>query len=162
MCDPVLGPAILSSGLQLIKTKGAIDSQNEAARTNTANALQAQNDSIDQTQDQYIEQNRSLIQGGFDAILEGRANESAAYASAIQNGVQGNSVKALMRSHKQNSARSAGRAQQEIKSLRQQTGASLKHIKSTTQGRINGVPRTKMGLGDVAQIVAPIVRSQME
>ena len=159
MCDPVTG------GLMAINAASSISSiseQNGSAAANAANATQAANNEYASTTAQYIEQNRSLIQGGFDAILEGRAAESAAYASAIENGVQGASIKAVMRSQRQNTRRGAGRTRQELQSLRTQTGANYDHIASKQQGRINSVPTTSFGIGDLAKIATPAVESQME
>lgn len=159
MCDPV---TMGLSALQGIGAVAGINAQNEAAAANRENAVAAANDQYASTTEQYIEQNRSLIQGGFDAILEGRENEAIAYTSAIQNGVQGASVKAVIRDQKQKTGRSETRTSQEIKSLSTQVGANLKHIGTTAQGRINSVPTTSFGLGDVASVLTPIVRSQQE
>ena len=158
MCDPTIAMA----GLNVAKSASAIGAQNSAAVQNDAHAKAAMNDEYVSSTEQYIEQNRSLIQGGFDAVLEGRANESIAFASAIENGVQGSSVKALLRDHRQKTQRSSGRTKQEMKSLKDQTGANYKHIRSKAQGRINSVPTTSFGLGDVANALSPIVKGQME
>ena len=177
MCEPVtiaaiastVGPALASAaptiaatGLAAVSSVSAINSQNAAATKTRAHAVSSANDETASSTSQYIEQNRSLIQGGFDAILEGRANESAAYSSAIENGVQGASIKAILRSNKQSTARSSGRTTQEMASLKTQTGASYKHISAKAQGRINSVPTTSFGIGDLAKIAAPGIKSQME
>ncbi len=159
MCDPVTAGL---TGLQAISTVSEINGQNAAAVKNAAYAKSAANDEIATTTEQYIEQNRSLVQGGFDAILEGRAAEAEAYTSAIQNGAQGASVKAVLRDRKQKTARGAGRTKQEMASLSRQTSANFKHIGSKTQGRINSVPTTSLGIGDLAKIANPAIRSQME
>lgn len=159
MCEPT---TMALMALQGASTVSAIQSQNSAAVANSQHAISAGNDETASTTEQYIEQSRSLIQGGFDAILEGRANEALAYTSAIENGVQGASVKAMLRDRKQKTGRSAGRTNQEIDSLTRQTGANYKHIASKTQGRINSVPTTSFGLGDLAKIAAPAVRAEME
>lgn len=159
MCDPL---TIAMAGLNAASSASAIGAQNSAAVKNDAHAKAAMNDEYVSSTEQYIEQNRSLIQGGFDAVLEGRANESIAFASAIENGVQGSSVKALLRDRRQKSSRSAGRTEQEMKSLKDQTGANYKHIRSKAQGRINSVPTTSFGLGDAANALSPIVKGQME
>lgn len=159
MCDPAtLGLAAISG----IQSMSSISSQNKASAANTANALEANNNETEQTTAQYIEQQRSLLQGGFDAILKGRANESTAYTSAIQSGVQGASIKALLRDQKQKTARSAVRTGQEMTSLQNRTGASYEHIAAKTQGRINSVAPTGFTIGDAAGILAPIVKSQMD
>jgi len=174
MCEPVtlatigsMASTAVSSGaagaaLTGISTISAINDQNAAAAENGAHAIQAMNDETATTTEQYIEQNRSLVQGGFDAILQGRASESAAYTSAIENGAQGASVKAVLRDRKQKGARSAGRTKQEQASLARQTGANYKHIGSKAQGRINSTPTTSFGLGDFAKIAAPMVNAQMD
>lgn len=159
MCDPL---TIAMAGLNAASSASAIGAQNSAAVQNDAHAKAAMNDEYVSSTEQYIEQNRSLIQGGFDAVLEGRANESIAFASAIENGVQGSSVKALLRDRRQKSSRSAGRTEQEMKSLKDQTGANYKHIRSKAQGRINSVPTTSFGLGDAANALSPIVKGLME
>lgn len=159
MCDPL---TIAMAGLSAASSASAIGAQNSAAVKNDAHAKAAMNDEYVSSTEQYIEQNRSLIQGGFDAVLEGRANESIAFASAIENGVQGSSVKALLRDRRQKSSRSAGRTEQEMKSLKDQTGANYKHIRSKAQGRINSVPTTSFGLGDAANALSPIVKGLME
>lgn len=159
MCDPAtLGMAALSG----IQSMSAINAQNEASAQNRANALQAANDEREQSDFKMIEENRSLIQGGFDATLAGRANEAIAYTSALENGVQGASLKALMRDGKQKTARSATRTGQEIKSLTTQQSVNYRGITTKTQGRINSVPTTGWTLGDTAGVLAPIVKSQME
>lgn len=161
MCDPVTAGAAMG-GLQLIQTMSGISDQNRAAKRNARAAGQAQADETDQTTASYIEQQRGLLQGSFDAILEGRANEATAYTSAVENGVQGASVRAMLRDRSQKAGRNKSRAEQEMGSLRAQTGASYKHIRSKAKGRINSVSPTKFGLGDAAGILAPIVSSQMD
>lgn len=159
MCDPVTAGL---AGLQAIGAVSDINNQNDAAVANAQNAKRAANEESASTTEQYIEQQRSLIQGGFDAVLEGREAESMAYASAIENGVQGASVKAALRNQKQKTGRSQSRTSQEMQSLRTQTGTNLRHIGEKTKGRIASVPTTSFGLGDAAQVLTPIVRSQME
>lgn len=159
MCDPAtLGMAVLNGVGQM----AAINEQNAAASRNSMNARLAANAEFESETNKFLEQQRSLIQGGFDAVLEGRANQSAAYASAVQNGVQGASVKAVLRDQRQKAARSASRASQEMDSLSNQTGANFKHITEKTKGRIASVPFTSWGIGDTAQVLAPIVRSQVD
>lgn len=159
MCDPI---SIGMAGLSAISKASAINAQNQAHVANAANALEANNNEIEQSTEQYIEQQRSLIQGGFDAILEGRDAESIAYTSAIENGVQGNSLKAILRDQAQTAGRNAVRNSQEMGSLRRQTGANFDHITAKTKGRISSVSSTKWTLGDTASVLAPIVRSQMD
>ena len=159
MCDPA---TLALSALSGVQSMAQVNAQNKAHAANRANALQAQNDSIDQQGQQYTEQNRSLIQGAFDAELAGRAAESAAYTSAIANGVQGASVRQMMRSKGQVASRNAQRAKQETASLRAQAGNNLRGLSTNTQSRINSVSRTKFGLGDAASMLTPIVRSQMD
>lgn len=159
MCEPT---TLALAGLSAMSSASTISAQNSAAVQNAANAKQAMNDSYASTTEAFIEQNRSLLQGGFDAILEGRANEATAYASAIENGVQGASIKASLRAARQKTDRSQVRTSQEMKSLRTQTGANLKHIRTGAQNRINSVPTTRWTLGDTAGVLAPIVKAQME
>lgn len=159
MCEPT---TMAMAALSAAGSMSAINSQNEAAMANRQNALQAQNNQIDDQGRQYVEQNRSLIQGGFDSILAGREAEADAYTSAIANGVQGASVKAMLRDQGQKASRSSTRTQQEAESLSTQTGANFKHIRSQTQGKINRVSTTSFGLGDVAKALTPIVRHEME
>ena len=159
MCEPM---TLAMAALQGASSMAGINAQNEAHVKNRANALQAQNIEIDDTGRQYVEQNRSLIQGGFDAILEGRSAEAEAFTSAIQNGVQGSSVRALMRDRKQKTNRNATRTAQSQDSLKTQVGANMRHISNKTQGRINSVSSTGFGIGDMAGVLAPIVRAEME
>ena len=178
MCEPITATALLttigggsaaagtaavaSAGLSAASSISAINAQNRAHVANRANAMQAQNNEINDQGRQFVEQNRSLIQGGFDAILQGRAAEAEAYTSAIQNGVSGSSVRAMLRDRRQKVARNATRTQQERTSLEQQTGANFKHIGAKTQGRINSVSKTSWSLGDTAKALQPIARAQME
>lgn len=161
MCEPISAGTIMMAGLSAVSSMDAIGKQNSAALANANNANQAANDQYASTNLKFIEENRSLIQGGFDSVLAGRAGESMAYTSAIENGVQGNSVKATLRSMSQKTQRGISRTTQESSSLRAQTGANLKNIQTTTQGRINQVPTTKFGLGDMASMLAPIAKSQL-
>lgn len=153
MCDPVTGGMV---ALNAIQTMSGIDAQNQAAMENNAAANKAAADEQDETTRGFVEQQRSLIQGGFDAILEGRAAEAEAYTSAISNGVQGSSLKAVLRDQRQKSGRNQSRVGQEMKSLKTQTGANYKHIRSKAMGRTAQVSTTKMNLGDAAGILAPI------
>ena len=159
MCEPT---TIAMASLSAIQSASAISDQNKASAANRVNANDAMNDEIEQSGKQYIEQNRSLIQGGFDAVLQGRADEATSYTSAIENGVQGASVKALMRSQKQITDRNAGRTRQEMTSLSDQQGANFKHIAAKAQGRINSAPTTGWTIGDTASVLAPIVKAEME
>lgn len=174
MCEPVtlatigtmassaMASGVASAGLAAVSTVSTINNQNKAAVGNARNAKLAMNDEQATTTEQYIQQNRSLLQGGFDAILAGRAAESEAYTSAIQNGVQGASVKAVLRDRSQKTSRGAGRTNQEMDSLSRQTGANLNHIRSKAQGRINSTPTTSIGFGDLARIAAPVVNAKMD
>lgn len=159
MCDPVTAAA---AGLQGVQTVASIGSQNAYAEANARNAKQAGTDEAEQVTARFIEDSRSLVQGGFDAVLEGRANEATAYTSALENGVQGASVKAVLRDQRRTASRNVGRTKSEMTSLEDSVSANLKHIGTKTQNRINSTPKTSLGLGDVAGILAPIARSQME
>lgn len=156
MCDPA---TIAVAALNGLSSVSAINAQNQAHANNRAEALRAQNEQIDDEGRKYVEQNRSLIQGGFDAILQGRAGEAEAFTSAIQNGVQGRSVRSMLSSRGQEIARQAQRSGMERESLETQTNANFKHIRATTQGRINSVSTSSFGLGDVAGVLAPIAKS---
>lgn len=158
MCEPTLAMA----GIQGVRSVAQINSQNSASRQNAANATAAANTSYDQEALSFSEQSRSLVQGAFDAILMGREAESLSYTSAIENGVQGNSVKNMMRTLKQKTGRTKSRFEQEQESLETQTGLNMEHIQTGAQGRINSVPTTSFGLGDILSIATPIVRGQME
>lgn len=159
MCDPVtLGLAALEG----VSSMAGINAQNSAAVANDANAKQAANDQIATTTNEFVEKSRSLVQGGFDAVLQGRQDASSAYTSALENGVQGASIKAMLRDKTQTAGRNAGRTQQELQSLKTQTDANLKHVVTKQQARSNSVSTSSFGLGDVAGILAPIVKSQTE
>ena len=153
MCDPVTGALVASS---LASSIQGIQAQNKAASANRENAMQAQNVSIDQMGQQQVEQNRGLIQQGFDATLQGREAASTAYTSATEAGVAGNSVRQMMRSKSQIANRNAGRTGQEMASLQNQAGSNLRGLGATTQGRINSVPTTRFGIGDAASALMPI------
>jgi hypothetical protein len=150
------------AGLSLIGTMNTINNQNDHAEANAQNAKIAANQEREGTDASYIEQHRSLIQGAFDSVIAGREAEATSYASAIENGVQGSSVKASLRSLRQKSDRNTARTSQEMKSLRSQTQSQYRHINAKATGRIASVPTTSFGLGDAATVLAPIVRGQME
>ena len=150
------------AGLSLIGSMDAIDNQNEHSAANARNAKIAMNQEMEATDASYIEQNRSLLQGAFDAVIAGREAEATSYASAIENGVQGSSVKASLRSLRQKANRSSARTSKEMTSLRNQTQSQYRHINAKATGRIASVPSTSFGLGDAAKALAPIVRGQME
>lgn len=159
MCDPA---TLAVAGLNAVQSFAAIGDQNAAAAANRQNALRAQNDQIDSEGQSFVEQNRALIQGGFDAVLGGRHAEADAYTSAIYNGVQGASVKAMMRDKGMVASRNQNRAADEVASLGTQASANFKHISSQTRGKISSVPFTSFGIGDVAGILTPIAKSQMD
>ena len=159
MCEPT---TLAMAGLSAVGSMSEISAQNAASAANRRNAITAQNNQIEDQGRQYIEQNRSLIQGGFDRVLAGRADQADAYTAAIANGVQGNSVKAMLSDQRMTSQRNTQRTKQEMSSLSAQTEANFRHIRAGTQGRINSVPTTSFGLGDAAQALAPIIRSEME
>lgn len=160
MCDP-LTLGIAQGGLSLIGAGAAVNEQNAASARNRQNAVMAMNEQQAQEQETYIEQQRSIIQGGFDAILQGREDEATAYASALQNGVSGGSVKAVLRDSRQRAARSASRTGQEMASLRTQTNRNQRGIYTQTRGRINSVATTSLNIGDFASALAPIGRAAM-
>ena len=159
MCDPA---TLVVAGLNAVQSVAAINDQNAASAANRALALQAQNEQIDSEGQSFVEQNRSLIQGGFDAVLGGRQAEADAYTSAIYNGVQGASVKAMMRDKGMTATRNKNRAADEIASLGTQATANFKHIAAQTRGKIASVATTSFGIGDVAGILTPIAKSQMD
>lgn len=158
MCDP-LTLGIAQGGLSLIGASEAVNEQNRASAANRQASIQAMNDEQAQTMEDYIEQQRSLIQGSFDAILQGREEEATAYTSAVQNGVQGGSVKAMLRDARQRAGRSRSRSQQEMRSLETQTSRQQTNIRSRAGSRINSVPTTRLNFGDFASALAPIGRA---
>lgn len=159
MCNP-LALGLAQGGLSLIGSAAEVNAQNEASDRNRQHSIRAMNEEQADSMARYVEDQRSLIQGSFDAILEGRAEEATAYASAVQNGVTGSSVKAVLRDSRQKTGRSTSRTKQEMSSLRTQTGNQQKHIRSKAQGRINQVPRTSLNMGHIASAISPIIRSQ--
>ena len=159
MCEPT---TLAMAALSAASSASAISNQNKAAVSNAENAKQAANDQYASSTQGYIEQNRSLLQGSFDAILQGRANEAMAYTSAIENGAQGASVKSTLRSMRQNTNRTLTRTGQEMKSLGDQAALNLRGIQANTQGRINSVSTSRWTLGDTAGVLAPIVKAEME
>lgn len=158
MCDPM---TIAMAGLNAVGQMSAINAQNDAAARNRQVALQAMNEEQAQNAEQYVEQQRSLIQGGFDSILQGREDAATAYASAIQNGVSGMSVRATLRDIRQTAGRNTSRNQQEQNSLRIQTQRQQRGARATAQSRINSVPTTGFNMGDLGVVLSPILRSQM-
>lgn len=158
MCDPATMAVAALNGVQ---SMAAISEQNAAAAENRTQAIRAANDNYASETERYIEENRSLLQGSFDAILQGRAAESEAYTAAIQNGVQGTSVRALLRDRAAKTERSVVRSKQESVSLRGQVKSSLKAINQQAEGRISQVQPTRFGVGDLAGILAPIVKSEL-
>jgi len=161
MCEPSTLAAMTAAqvGLSAISRNEEIKAQNTAAYANARNAKVAMNDEMVTSTGQYIEQQRGLIQGGFDAILEGRQAESTAFTSAIENGVQGASVKAVLRDNRQSAGRNTSRLNNEMDSLSTQQSANYRHIQSKAQGRINSVSTTKWGLGDIAKIAGDGIRT---
>lgn len=159
MCEPT---TMAMMALSAASSASAISNQNKAAVANAENSKQAANDQYASTAQAYIEQNRSLLQGNFDSILQGRAAEAMAYTSAIESGAQGASVKSTLRSINQKTKSSTVRAGQEMDSLRSQVGANFDNIRATTQGRINSVSTSRWTLGDTAGVLAPIVKAEME
>jgi len=159
MCEPT---TIAMAGLSAVGSMEAISNQNKASAANRANAVQAANSQYADQGRQYIEQSRSLIQGGFDNILAGREAQADAYTAAISNGAQGASVKAMLSDQRQKSNRNTTRTQQEMESLRTQTNANFANIRAGTQAKINSVSTTSFGLGDAAKALTPIVRHEME
>lgn len=159
MCEPTLLLGAVSGGLSLMASQAQVDEQNAAAARNRQHSLLAANEEYAQVQDRYIEENRSLIQGGFDSILAGRADEATAYASALQNGVSGNSVKAVLRDHRQMTGRNKSRTSMEAASLRKNATNNFTNVRSRAQGRINQVPTTSLNMGDYASALSPILRA---
>jgi len=160
MCEPLTLMTAASMGLSTIGSVAGIQNQNRAAVANSRNARAAMNDEIVTTTEQYIEQNRSLLQGSFDSILAGRSDAALAYTSAIENGAQGASIKAILRDNRQRTGRNQSRFQNESDSLATQAGANYRHITSKAQGRINSVPTTSFGLGDLAKIAGAGLQTQ--
>lgn len=158
MCDPF---SIAMAGLNAVGQMSAISAQNDAAARNRQNALQAMNIEQQQNTENYLEQQRSLIQGGFDAVLAGRENEATAYTSALQNGVSGGSVRAVLRDQRQAAGRNKSRNQQEQSSLQTQTERNQQGSVATARGRINQVPTTGFNFGDLGVTLSPILRSAM-
>lgn len=158
MCDPL---SIAMAGLSAVSSAAEISAQNQASAKNAEMAVNSMNLEYAQTQDEYIERNRSLLQEGFDQVLKGRADQATAYTSALENGVQGNSIKAMLRNSRMKADTNANRYKQEQDSLRRQTSNRFSHITAKAQGRIAAVPQTSFGFGDVASALTPIVKSQM-
>lgn len=159
MCDPVTAGL---AGLQAISSVAGINAQNDAAVANATNAKTAMNDEYASTQTQFIEQNRSMIQGGFDAVLAGRKAEAAGYTSAVENGVAGASVKAMLRDRRMQTVRGQTRNKQEQSSLKSGVQNQFTNIRTKAKGRIASMPTTSFGIGDAASILTPIVRSQAD
>jgi len=157
MCEPTYAMA----GLKAVSTVASINAQNEASMKNAMRARQAANNQYVQNAEKYIQDNRSILQAGFDRALEGREAESMAYASAIENGVQGKSVRAMLRDKNFQTTRNRMRTQQELESLESSAEARMINIHDRAEGRVASVPSTSFGLGDAAQILTPIVKKEM-
>jgi hypothetical protein len=152
---------IAMAGLNAVGQMAAINEQNAAAERNRQISLQAMNEEQAQNAEQYVEQQRSLIQSGFDAVLQGREDEATAYTSALQNGVSGLSVRAVLRDARQTAGRNTSRNQQEQNSLNIQTSRAQRGSVATARGRINQVAPTSFNMGDLGVVLSPILRSQM-
>lgn len=152
MCDPTLAMV----GVNAVSTMAGINQQNAAAAANAQNAKLAANNEYTQNSRAYIDQSRSILQTGMDLVLQGREAESKAYTSAIQSGVQGASVRALMREKGFAATRNRQRNQQELAGLQSATETRNEQVRAKAKGRIASVPTTSFGLGDALSIVAPI------
>lgn len=152
MCDPTLATV----GLNAVGTMAGISSQNRAAAANARNAKSAANDQYVQNSRSYIDESRSILQSGMDMVLQGREAESRAYTSAIQSGVTGTSVRALMRDKGLAATRNRQRNQQDLAGLKTSTETRNKQSRATARARIAQMPSTSFGIGDAASILAPI------
>lgn len=152
MCDPTLAMV----GLNAAGTMARIGQQNAAAEANARQAISAGNTEMVSDHRRYIEDSRSLIQQGMDAVLQGRSAESTAYTSAIQSGVRGASVRAVMRDKRMTMGRNTRRTSLELDSLESAADARGREVRAKVKGRIAQVPGTRFGLGDAVSILAPI------
>jgi hypothetical protein len=152
MCDPTLGMVALNA----VGTVAGIQSQNSHSAAVAANARQAANNQYAAESSNYVQQNRALIQGGFDAILEGRAKEAIAYTSAIENNGAGNSLRAVLADRRGKTGRGMDRFAQEADANKAQLDTKFKSIETQAAGRMASAPPTSFGLGDLVGIVAPI------
>jgi len=154
MCDPTLAMASINAASSF----AGISQQNDAAAANARNAKIAANNQFEQADRQYIEESRSIMQAGMDMVLQGREAESKAYTSAIQNGVQGASVRAMMRDKSMTATRNKNRNEQELDSLRTSVEDRKTNIRQKTKARIASVPSTSFGVGDAVGILSPIAK----
>jgi len=154
MCDPTLAMV----GVNAVSTMAGINDQNRAAMANAQNAKLAANNEYVQNQRAMIDQNRAILQNGMDMILQGRAAESRSYTSAIQSGVQGSSVRALMREKGFAATRNRQRNRQEMEGLKSATTTRNEQTRAKAKARIASVPTTSFGIGDALGIVAPIAK----
>lgn len=152
MCDPTLAMV----GINAASSFAGIGAQNAASDANAMSAKLAANNEYVQNTRAYIDETRSILQSGMDLVLQGRAAESMALTSSIQSGVQGSSVRALMRDMSFASARNRQRNQQELQGLKSATTTRNEQTSARTKARIESVPRTRFGLGDAVSILAPI------
>lgn len=152
MCDPTLATV----GINAIGTMSSINAQNEAALANAQNAKLAANNEYVQNTRQMLDQNRAILQTGMDLTLQGREAESRAYTSAIGSGVQGSSVRALLRDKRFASTRNRQRNQQEQTGLKNALKTRNEQARSRAEGRIASQPMTSFGIGDALGILAPI------
>jgi hypothetical protein len=153
MCDPTM-MAMGKVGVAAFAEGERVREQNEAhAKNSMAARTAATNENMSTTQ-RYVQDQRSLIQAGMDSVLEGRAAEALAYTSAVENGVQGTSVNEVIMEKRALEGRNSNRSQQEIESLRTNTGIDFSNIDTKRQNRENSVPRTKFSMAKIAGAAA--------
>lgn len=152
MCDPTLAMV----GINAASSFAGISAQNSASNANAQNAKLAANNEYTQNTRSYLDENRAILQTGLDLILQGREAESRSYTSAIGSGVQGSSVRSLMRESAFATARNRQRNRDEQTGLRNSLKTSNEQTRARTEARIASVPRTSFGIGDALGILAPI------
>jgi len=127
---------------------------NSAARRTWRNALKDRAFQYRQAQRQFIEQDRSARQAGYDAALQARAARASAVNSGASGGISGNTVDALIAEQMRVGARNQSRIQDQRTNNRAAFSARTEKIQSQTQSRINQTPTDSFGFLDAASIAA--------
>ena len=153
MCDPTM-MAVGKVGVAAMAEGERVREQNLASSKNSMAARTAATNENMSTTQRYVQDQRSLIQAGMDSVLEGRAAEALAYTSASENGVQGTSVNEVIMEKRALEGRNSNRSQQEMESLKTNTGIDFSNIDTKRQNRENSVPRTKFSMVKIAGAAA--------
>lgn len=138
MCDPVTMATIfaISAGAKHNADVEATNAYNKAANQTQKNAITAAQNQYVQQQQQFIEESRAAQQEGYDAALAKEAAISTGRVSAINAGVTGVSVNALLADEIGKGARNQGRITDKMNNLELGFITGAKNAQSTAEQRI--------------------------